>query len=507
MVAVIFLAALWGWGLAAPLAAAALPPETAAVVQQARQELGRENYEEAQVVLTRAWREGVRTPETAFLLGRTYRSLLNYQEARWYLQEAVRLKPDYREAQLLLADTLVGLDQAGQALPILKELEAAGYEAGHTSYILGLAHYKEKNYSTAVQYFRTAQQDSRLAQDAKFQEAMALGAQNRLREAKQTMVEAIGLNPESATAGFAQGYAASLDRRLKDYKRLRFTAFGGFDYDSNVSLQPGEAAGSVPVSGKNDVLWSLSASVEYNIMRPGQPFALWAYYGYYQNFHHKLTDFDLFSNTTGVVPTYTWERSRLWMPYVFNYSVVGNRPYSTSHALSPTYLYLITPKIGVEAGAQWAHREYWFPNFIAEDNRSGDLFAGTIAWYYFLKKQEGYIQARFSYERDFTRGRNWDSNAYRFTLALLYPVNEKWKVKASGDLILQAYDNFWFNGIPGAVNPKRYDNIFIGGLEITRIIYKGWEINAHCYYIRDDSNIALYDYDRVITGVQLGYRY
>jgi tetratricopeptide (TPR) repeat protein len=506
MVAVLFLAVLWGWGLAAPLTACALAPGSGTLVAQARQELGRENYEEALDLLSRAWQDGVRTPEAAFLLGRTYRSMLNYQEARWYLQEAVRLRPDYREAQLLLADTLVGLDQAAQALPVLMELEAASYKPGHTSYILGLAYYKQKNYAQAVQYLRKAQQDPNLAQDAKFQEAMALAAQNRWREAKQTMTEAIGLNPQSVTAGFARGYAASLDRRLKDYKRLRFTAFGGFDYDSNVSLQPGDAAGSVPVSGKNDVLWSLAASLEYNIMRPG-PFALWAYYGYYQNFHHKLTDFDLWSNTAGVVPTYTWQKSRLSIPYVFNYSVVGYKPYSTSHGLSPTYLYLFTPKIGVEAGAQWAHREYWYSIFLDDDDRSGDLLVGTIACYYFLKKQEGYLQARFSYERDFTRGRNWDSSAYRFGLALLYPLDEKWKVKATGDFLMQPYDNFWSNGIPGANNPKRYDNIFIGGLEITRIIYKGWEINAHCYYIRDESNIALYDYDRVITGVQLGYRY
>ena len=137
------------------------------MVQQAQQELSRENYEEALVFLTKAWQEGVRTPEAAFLLGRTYRSMLNYQEARWYLQEAVRLKPDYREAQLLLADTLVGLDQGAQALPVLMELEAAGYEPGHTNYILGLAHYKEKNYTQAVQYFRKAQQDPKLAQAAK----------------------------------------------------------------------------------------------------------------------------------------------------------------------------------------------------------------------------------------------------------------------------------------------------------------------------------------------------
>mgnify|MGYP002064801587 CR=1 FL=1 len=43
------------------------------------------------------------------------------------------------------------------------------------------------------------------------------------------------------------------------------------------------------------------------------------------------------------------------------------------------------------------------------------------------------------------------------------------------DSVMQPYDNFWVNGIPASTNPKRYDNIFIGGLEITRIIYKGWE--------------------------------
>ena len=506
MVVVIFLAVLWGWGLAAPLAALALPPATEAQVEQARQELGRENYEEALELLTRAWREGVRTPEAAFLLGRTYRSMLNYQDARWYLQEAVRLKPDYREAQLLLADTLVGLDQPAQAIPVLKELETAGYEPGHTAFILGLAYFKQKNHSQALLYFRKAQQDPNLAQEAKFQEAITLAAQNRLRAAKETMTEAIGLNPQSATAGFAQGYAAALDRRLKDYKRLRFSAFGGFDYDSNVSLQPGDAAGSVPVAGKNDVLWSLTGSLEYNIMRPG-PFALWAYYGYYQNFHHKLTDYDLWSNTAGAVPSYTWTRSRLWMPFAFNYSVVGYKPYSTSYALSPTYLYLVTPKIGVEAGLRWSRRDYWYPIFIDQDNRSGNLFGSTLACYYFFKKQEGYLQARFTYERDFTEGSNWDSSSYRVGLALLYPVTPKLRVRATADLVLQPYDNFWFNGNPFAINPKRNDNIFIGGVEITHIIYKGLEINAHCYYIRDESNIALYDYDRVITGVQLGYRY
>jgi tetratricopeptide (TPR) repeat protein len=506
MLAVLFLAVLWGCGLAAPLGATAAPLAKEAVVEQARQELGRENYEEALDLLTRAWGDGVRTPEAAFLLGRTHRYMLNYKDARWYLQEALRLKPGYREAQLLLADTLVGLDQPAEALPILRELEAAGFEPGHTAYIMGQAQFKNKQFPQAVTSFRKAQQDPKLAQDAKFQEAMALSAQNRVRDAQKTLTEAIGLNPQSATAGFAQGYAAVLDRRAKDYQRLRFTAFGGFDYDSNVSIQPGDDVGFVQISGKNDVFWSLAASLEYNIMRPG-PFALWTYYGYYQNFHHKLTNFDLWSNSAGVVPTYTWAQSRLSVPFNFNYSTVGYDPYSTSFALAPTYLYLFTPKVAVEGGVLLARRNYWFPAYIDEDQRSGDALGGTMAAYYFLKNQEGYLQARFTFEREFTLGGNWDSSSYRFGLAFQYPVFPKLKVKATADLVLQPYDNYWTNGIRGADNPKRYDNIFIGGLEITRKLPKNLEINAHCYYVRADSNISLYDYDRLITGVQFGYRY
>jgi len=506
MVIVILLSVIWGWGWLGPAEALAGPPANAALVEQARQQLDGENYEEALELLTRAWREGVRTPEAALLLGRTYRSLLNYQEAGGYLEEAVRLKPGFREAQFLLADTLIGLDQPAQARPLLLELEAAGFNPGQTAFSLGLAYYKEKNFSQAVQYFRKAQQDPKLAQDAKFQESMALAALNRLAEAKKTMQEAINLNPQSATAGFAQGYANVLDRRLKDYQRFRFNASAGFDYDSNVTLQPGDPGAAALVSGKEDVFWSLAASLEYNVLPPG-PFALWGFYGYYQTLHHRLTAYDLISNTAGVVPAYTWSNSRLWVPFIFNYSNVGYNPYSTNYALAPTYLYLFTPKIGVEAGMRLGYKNYWFPVSFPQDDRTGRSLGASLAMYYFLKNQEGYLQARFSYDRDWTQGRNWDSNSYRLSLTVLYPVTSGLKIKGSADFILQPYDNNWFDGNPFIVNPKRNDKIFIGALEVTQKIYKRLELSGHYYFVRDDSNTPLYDYSRHIVGLQLGYRY
>jgi len=131
----------------------------------------------------------------------------------------------------------------------------------------------------------------------------------------------------------------------------------------------------------------------------------------------------------------------------------------------------------------------------------------TVAGYYFVKNQEGYVQVRFTYERNWTNGSNWDSNLYRFGLAFLYPITDRTKVKVSADFVMQPYDNFWFNGVPLSSQRKRNDNIFVGGLDITHKIYKNFEINAHCYYVNDGSNIALYTYDRLITGVQLAYCY
>ena len=47
----------------------------------------------------------------------------------------------------------------------------------------------------------------------------------------------------------------------------------------------------------------------------------------------------------------------------------------------------------------------------------------------------------------------------------------------------------------------------IFGMQGTYEFLKGLEFGIHWYYIRDDSNIALYDYSRYIVGCQFAYRY
>ncbi|MGC2693995.1 MAG: tetratricopeptide repeat protein, partial [Desulfobaccales bacterium] len=221
-----------------------------ALVRQAAKNLQQENYEEALAQLTKAWQTGPHTAEKAFYLGVVYRQLLDYPKARDYLEEAVRLKPNYMEARKLLADTLITLDKPDLALIQLKELEKAGYQPAQTAMMQGQVAMKQKRYREALEYFDKAKTDPALAQEASLQASLALAALNRLKEAQTTLKETIILAPQTSTAAFAQRYEAVVEKRLEEVQPFHFNVYAGVDYDSNVTLQPGGAAAASQVSGK-----------------------------------------------------------------------------------------------------------------------------------------------------------------------------------------------------------------------------------------------------------------
>jgi tetratricopeptide (TPR) repeat protein len=482
----------------------AISPFDDVLVQQAVKNLGQENYEEALEELTQAWEKGTRSPDKAYYLGVTYRRLLNYAKAREFLEQAVQMKPNYPEARHLLADTLLALDKPDQAMVQLKELEKSGYQPGQTAFLLGMAAMKQKRSKEALAYFRQAQADPAVAQEAKVQESLVLASLNRLKESQKTLKEAISLAPQSDMAGFAQRYAATLDRRLEDYRPFHFAASVGVDYDSNVTLQPGGASGASQVSGKGDVVYTQTAAMEYNFFPTG-PFGLLSQYAYFQNFHPRITNYDVLSHTLGLVPMYQFQNGKLWMPVNYNYTDVQNDKYYTGFSTTPTYLYLLNPTWGLEVGGRAARKYYWFPISFPQDDRTAKNLGGSMGVYYFLKNQEGFLQARLSYEHDFAGGSNWDSSTYRLFLSALYPVTSRLKVSTFLDLMLQPFDHQFFNG--AIYTPKRRDHTLIYGAQATYTIYRGLEFNVHYYLTRDDSNTPIYDYVRHIVGCQLGYHY
>jgi tetratricopeptide (TPR) repeat protein len=495
-------------------ASLAVTPYDDVLVQQATKNLQQENYDEALAQLTEAWQKGAHTPEKAYLFGQAYRLMLNYAKAKEYLQEALRLKPDFRPAQLMLADTLLAMDQPKEARPILQTLGTSGYEPGQTAYLMGVTATKEGQYSEALDYFRKAETDPKMAQEAKFQASLALAALNKVGEAKKAMEESIALNPQSQTADFAKRYMGVLSQRVEELRPFHISVSTGFEYDSNVTLAPGGGATVSTVSGKGSAVFSQNALLEYTIL-PNGPFSVLTQYSYFQNFHPAVTGYDIMNHFVGVTPTYGFKNGRFWFPVNYTYMDLQSDKYYTGFMATPTYLHLITEKIGLEVGGKYNRQYYWTPVFLTQDDRTGNAWGGNIGMYYFFAKQKGFVQARFGYLYNNTVGSNWDSASYNLLLSALFPITDKLKYNIFLDLTQQPFSKTFYNGAtvgnilgaPLVPQPNRRDQILMFGMVGTYELFKGLEANIHWYFIRDNSNVNLYNYSRHIAGGQLTYRY
>jgi len=509
-----FLGWLLVWFLLAACPALAVTPYDDVLVQQAAKNLQQENYDEALAQLTEAWQKGAHTPEKAFLLGQVNRLMLNYPKAKEYLEEALRLKPDFHPAQFMLADTLLALDRPKEALPILQKLEASGFEPGQTAFLLGITATKEGRYSDALGYFRKAQTDPKVGQEAMFQASLALAALNRIKEAKESMERSIAVNPQTQTADFAQRYLGVLSQRMEEQRPFHITVSAGYDYDSNISVSPSEPGQATGISGKGGSVFTQTALMEYNLFPTG-PFSILGQYSYFQTFHPTVSGFDVMSHFMGLTPTYSFKSGRLWFPVSYTFMDLQSDKYYTAFLVNPTYLHLLNENIGFEVSGKYNRLYYWSPVFFPQDDRSGKLWGGSLGMYYFFKKQKGFLQSRFSYEHTHTTGANWDNSAYRLLLAALWPITDNFKYNIFLDMMIQPYEHPFYNGVtfdniegaPLIPQPKRMDRILIFGMQGTYEFLKGLEFGVHWYYIRDNSNIALYDYNRYIVGCQFAYRY
>ena len=285
--------------------------------------------------------------------------------------------------------------------------------------MLGITATKEGKYSEALDYFRKAEADPKMAQEATFQASLALAALNRVKEAKRPWQESIALNPQSQTADFAQRYMGVLTERAASPAPLPHHRVRQPMITTPTSpCRPGSGGQVTNISGKGGSVFTQTALMEYTLL-PAGPFSVLGQYAYFQNFHPTVQGFDIMSHFMGLTPTYGFKNGRFWFPIATPTWTCSQTNITPAFTSPPRISICSRRSLGLEFGAKYNRQYYSTPVFLTQDNRSGKAWGGNVGLYYFFKKQKGFVQARLGYVHNNTTGNNWDSSTYSLLLSLL----------------------------------------------------------------------------------------
>ena len=499
---------------------------------------------ETQAAINQAREAHPDSANLALLAGECDIQRFDYEGAEKALSEAVRLDPKLENAQLYLAIALYHLEEFDEAWTALQAAKG---------------HYRP---SAAPQYefYRG------LVLLQKGEQADAAAALERAAAASPGEVEPvasyyaglsfIGLRDrKNARAAFER--VAEMDSQGQWGKQAKAAlesvaleernwigAQAGFEYDSNVVLLGDGIPLAGDISGQSDGrgVWFLEGGIEVFDTGSWSGGLIGNYAG---TAYFNLTQFDVeYPMLGGWLDRWIGDRSLLRLRYSFGHAWVDYDSFLSNQniVLAGYHDWKKAGRSQLAVTWEWNDYKYNIPpvpeanpalpnqclsssapcaplGFDAQEARNRDgngLVVGLQHEYTFASTgtrwlQEMRLRGGFRYRQYWAKGRDWDYSGYRLSFG--FDVDLPWKMEMDGEGSWE-YVPFEHpssyptppltNGVPYALPTEdRLDKVGRVTLILSRPITRRVEVSARYFYIRNDSNVAVFDYRRHIVGAYL----
>lgn len=404
--------------------------------------------------------------------------------------------PKIKGALIELVDSLYQLGQLDEAKTWIAEAEKEGIRPAQVAFLKGLVLLKDGNETDAIPAFENAKGlDKSMAQACDYQIGIAYLKGRRFDEAKNAFREVAILDPGSNMANFANQYMDALTKREEAMRPLKFSFGFAWQYDDNVILKPSDESLAANIADKGDSREVYTAKAEYD-HRFGDNFGIKGIYSLYWAKQNDLGFYDVVSNNFMLQPSIYFQKSLLSFPSGYAHTIVNDKNYLSSPSTSAIYNFMVGGSNMGQGFVKYQYRDYLWTPSTSDENRDGNDFGGGIGWYFFFAKNKGFINLRYALNKDWTEGNNWEYLGNRGTATVLIPVVDKLNLTVSSDVFLQDFSNSHTT-----YNVYRKDRIYTLSSLIAYKFYKDSEIQAQYTFVKDDSNISVYDYNRNIYSV------
>jgi tetratricopeptide (TPR) repeat protein len=299
---------------------------------------------------------------------------------------------------------------------------------------------------------------------------------------------------EDLTIG-AKRYLDLLSSEDAGYKREAFTldALSGLQYDSNVILEPSDAAAS---DGKK-ADWRAIAMVNaaYPFFKRERA-AAEAEYRFYQSVHNNLHSFDVQQHNLGIGAKFeAADDVRTGLNYQFSYSLVGRNRYSNIHRIMPSVSLALSTYQAAELAYTYESKKFYEnSDFIGNSDRTGYNNAFGLTYRHELGRDLG-ISAGYTYDKDFASASYWSYTGHKGS-AGAHAVFAGFTFFAELSYAARNYEDTF----PGFTD-TRIDHVQEYSLNIVRDVSRRIRIDLSEQYVKNRSTLAPYDYTRNITGL------
>ncbi|MBL7072071.1 MAG: tetratricopeptide repeat protein [Candidatus Omnitrophica bacterium] len=461
-----------------------------------------EDYDEALEVLKKAREQEGESTLAAYYLGLTYKQIEDYEGALPHLQDAVTYQPKIKGALLELIEVFYQLGRLEEAQEYIVIAEQEGIRPAQTSYLKGLVLLKQGKNIRAIEAFREAKSlDESLRQTADYQIGMALIKEKKFGEAKNAFREVITLDPNANAALFAHRYMEAISKKEETERPLKFSLRSSYEYDNNVILLPSDAAATSVVADESDTRQVLSFGGEYT-HRITDQFRLKLGHSIYLANQDDLDEYDVFSNTTTLTPSYYLQKSSLNCPVSYNYTMVGGHSYLSTLSVTPMLNYMLGRSLMAQLYFKYQNKNFMQSSVNVNEKRDADSYLGGTGLYWFFADNKGFLNVRYELNKDDAEGRNWEYSGNKFAGTLLIPLTDKLKVSGSADVFFQDFEN-----IHTVFGNEREDDVYTLSCMAGYEIFENAEAQLRYTYVTTDSNIAVYEYDRHIVGAGVQYEF
>ena len=476
-------------------------------------------YEEAEEAFRNALLARPNDGRATYLLGLSEVKQGKYAQAEEVLQAALNVYAKKDEVYLALGEAALKQEKYAEAAEILKKI--AGQENPLTPYYRGLAYERLHDDDQAIPLLIHALQQAEAlhldwAETARYHLGIAQYRKKQYPEARQSFTGVLKNAPESQRGKKSEMFL----RRIEDGVAFsqtgeRVSAWGivasaGVQYDNNVVLEPRVASVIAPVARKTDQRFLFQVDADY---KP-HPASAWGVgYTFHQTLHshNALKDFNVQRHEPKLFLVYDKERLQTRLDYIFNYTEVGEAPYVRSHILNPLLTIIHRPDLSTQLSYRLDYHVYKPISFFTKNEaRTGTNHAlGATEHFYFNQGKQS-VRVGYRYDRESADGdadsNDWDATGHQILFGLQARIDGGWAAEATADYTHRDYTHANSFARSGE-GPKRNDDIYGLGGRLSREFSKAVELGLEYAYVRNDSNMAVFDYDRSIYSILLSGRF